>query len=74
MFLAMLAGGGGGGDKGGESEAEFDKEEGKLKIRATGIIFPFLIHEIIKGLYEIVSLQGFTKSKKTNQAVADTAD
>ena len=74
MFLAMLAGGSGGGDKGGESEAEFDKEEGKLKIRATGIIFPFLIHEIIKGLYEIVSLQGFTKSKKTNQAVADTAD
>jgi hypothetical protein len=74
MFLAMLAGGGGGGSKGGESEAEYDKEEGKLKIRATGIIFPFLVHEIIKGLYEIVSLQGFTKSKKTNQAVADTTD
>jgi hypothetical protein len=76
MFLAMLAGGnaGGGESKGGESEAKFDEEEGKLKIRATGIIFPFLIHEIIKGLYEIISLQGFTKSKKTNQAIADTAD
>lgn len=75
MFLAMLAGGGGGGgSKGGESEAEYDAEEGKLKIRATGLIFPFLIHEIIKGLYEIVSLQGFTKSKETNQATVAAAD
>jgi hypothetical protein len=73
MFLAMLAGGAGGGGKGGESEAEFD-EEGKLKIRATGIIFPFLVHEIIKGLYEIVSLQGFTKSKEQNQATVAATD
>ena len=75
MFLAMLAGGAGGGEsQGGESEAEFDEEEGKLKIRATGLIFPFLIHEIIKGLYEIVSLQGFTKSKEQNQATVDATD
>jgi len=74
MFLAMLAGGAGGGDKGGESEAEFDEEEGKLKIRATGLIFPFLVHEIIKGLYEIVSLQGFTKSKEQNQATVAATD
>jgi hypothetical protein len=74
MFLALLAGGGGGEAQGGESEAEFDEEEGKLKIRATGLIFPFLIHEIIKGLYEIVSLQGFTKSKEQNQATVDAAD
>jgi hypothetical protein len=70
MFLAMLAGGG--EQKGGMAEAEYNEEEGKLKIKATGLIFPFLVHEIIKGLYEIVSLQGFTKNKKTNQAVADT--
>lgn len=74
MFLAMLAMGAGGGPKGGESEAEFDEEEGKLKIRATGLIFPFLIHEIIKGLYEIVSLQGFTKSKEVNQATVAATD
>jgi hypothetical protein len=74
MFLAMLAGGAGGEAQGGESEAEFDEEEGKLKIRATGLIFPFLIHEIIKGLYEIVSLQGFTKSKEQNQATVAAAD
>jgi hypothetical protein len=74
MFLALLAGGGGGEAQGGESEAEFDEEEGKLKIKATGLIFPFLIHEIIKGLYEIVSLQGFTKSKEQNQATVDATD
>jgi hypothetical protein len=74
MFLAMLAGGGGSGSKGGESEAEYDAEDGKLKIRATGLIFPFLVHEIIKGLYEIVSLQGFTKSKETNQATVAATD
>jgi hypothetical protein len=74
MFLAMLAGGAGGEAQGGESEAEFDEEEGKLKIRATGLIFPFLIHEIIKGLYEIVSLQGFTKSKEQNQETVAARD
>jgi len=74
MFLAMLAMGAGGGKTGGESEAEFDEEEGKLKIRATGLIFPFLVHEIIKGLYEIVSLQGFTKSKEVNQATVAATD
>jgi len=50
MLLAMLAG----GDmelEGGESEADFD-DDGNLKIRAAGLIFPFLIHEIVKGLYE----------------------
>jgi len=74
MFLAMLAMGAGGGKSGGESEAEFDEEDGKLKIRAAGLIFPFLVHEIIKGLYEIVSLQGFTKSKEVNQATVASAD
>jgi hypothetical protein len=59
--------------KGGESEAEFD-DDGSIKIRATGLIFPFLVHEIIKGLYEIASIQGFTKSKEVNAATAAAAD
>jgi hypothetical protein len=76
MLLAMLAGNAGGAaasGKGGESEAEFD-DDGNLKIRAAGIIFPFLVHEIIKGLYEIISLQGFTKDVSTNADVAAAAD
>ena len=71
MMLAMLAQGQKG--KGGESKAEFD-DDGNLKIRAAGIIFPFLVHEIIKGLYEIISLQGFTKDVSTNADVAAAAD
>jgi len=74
MLLAMLAGNPeGSGGKGGESDASFD-DEGNLKIRATGLVFPFLVHEIIKGLYEIVSLQGFTKDVSTNQATVAAAD
>jgi hypothetical protein len=76
MLLAMLAGNPGGAaasGKGGESEADFD-DDGNLKIRATGIIFPFLVHEIIKGLYEIISLQGFTKDASTNADIAAAAD
>lgn len=76
MLLAMLAGNPGGAaasGKGGESEAKFD-DDGNLKIRAAGIIFPFLVHEIIKGLYEIISLQGFTKDVATNQDTVAAAD
>jgi hypothetical protein len=73
MFLAMLAGGGGGGAKGGESEAKFT-EDGNLKIRAAGLIFPFLIHELIKGVMEIVSLKGFTKDLATNKAAVAAVD
>ena len=76
MLLAMLAGNQNqpqASAKGGESEADFD-DDGNLKIRAAGLIFPFLIHEIIKGLYEIVSLQGFTKDAITNQDIVAAAD
>jgi hypothetical protein len=76
MLLAMLAGNQNqpqASGKGGESEADFD-DDGNLRIRAAGLIFPFLIHEIIKGLYEIVSLQGFTKDAMTNQDVVAAAD
>jgi hypothetical protein len=76
MLLAMLAGNPGGAaasGKGGESEADFD-DDGNLKIRAAGIIFPFLVHEIIKGLFEIISLQGFTKDASTNMDVVAAAD
>jgi len=73
MFLAMLAGGAGGGAKGGESEAIFT-EDGNLKIRAAGLIFPFLMHELIKGVMEIVSLKGFTRDLATNKAAVAAAD
>jgi hypothetical protein len=74
MLLAMLAGSPNAQNaQGGESEAEFD-DDGNLKIRAAGLIFPMLIHEIVKGLYEIISLQGFTKDVDTNAETAAYAD
>jgi hypothetical protein len=60
--------------KGGESEADFDEETGVLTIRATAICFPMLVHEIVKGLYEILSLQGFGPDAEQNQAVVNKVD
>ncbi len=45
-----------------------------ITIRARAICFPMLVHEIIKGLYELVSLQGFKGDKEQNQAVVDKVD
>lgn len=58
---------------------DFDKplneqEQKKITIRARAICFPMLVHEIIKGLYELVSLQGFQGTKDQNQAVANKVD
>lgn len=72
IMLGMLAR----GEKmeGGSSEAEFNEEENTLLIKARAINFPFLVHEIIKGLYEIISLQGFSGNKERNQQVVKTVD
>jgi hypothetical protein len=36
--------------------------------------FPILVHEIVKGLYEILSLQGFGPDAEQNQAVVNKVD
>lgn len=44
-------------------------------IRAMAICFPMLVHEIVKGLYEAMSLRGFEGgSKEANQAIIDAVD
>lgn len=56
--------------KDGEEELE-----GKLKIKAVATTFPFLIHEIIKGLYEIIGLSGFTNpDKEYNTKIMNKVD
>lgn len=56
MLMAQLAQ----GQKAGGGASEVDREEdGDILIKARAINFPMLVHEIIKGLYELVSLQGF---------------
>ncbi len=72
MMLAMLAQ----GKKiaGGESNVKYDEEEDKFVIHATAINFPFLVHEIVKGLYEILALQGFSTDKEKNKGIIKRVD
>ena len=62
MMLAALAQ----GQKmqGGESEIEYDKENKQFIIKAHALCFPMLVHEIVKGLYEIVGTEGFGSDKE----------
>jgi len=57
-----------------EEESEEGEEEPKLTIVARAVCFPMLVHEIVKGLYEILSLQGFSGNKKQNQDIVDKID
>jgi hypothetical protein len=70
MLLAMLAQQA--KAEGGESEGGYDEESDELVIKAWGLNFPFLVHEIIKGLYEIISEHGFGDDLEANtKAVAN---
>lgn len=74
MIMAMMSSKQLAGSAGGESEAEYNEETGNFIIRARAMCFPMLVHEIVKGLYEIVSLQGFGPDKEKNQSVAKNVD
>ena len=72
MMLAALAQ----GQKmqGGESEMEYDEETGQFIIKAKALCFPMLVHEIVKGLYEIVGTEGFGSDKEKNKAIVGAVD
>lgn len=72
MMLAALAQ----GQKmqGGESEMEYDEKNEQFVIKARAICFPMLVHEIVKGLYEIVGTEGFGPDKEKNQAIVGAVD
>jgi hypothetical protein len=76
MMLAALAqrGGAGGQMQGGESKMEYDEENEQFVIKAKAICFPVLVHEIVKGLYEIVGTEGFGPDKEKNQAIVGAVD
>ena len=59
---------------GGESEMEYDEENEQFVIKARALCFPFLVHEIVKGLYEIVGTQGFGQDKEQNKAIIGAVD
>jgi hypothetical protein len=72
MMLSLLAQ----GHKmaGGSSKVIINEAESGITIRARAANFPMLVHELIKGLYELISLQGFKGDKASNQAVVDKVD
>ena len=59
---------------GGSSKVIIKEADSGITIRARAICFPMLVHELIKGLYELASLQGFKGDKAANQAVVDKVD
>ena len=72
MLLAMMAQNN--NQQGGESEMVYDEEEQQFVIKAKAICFPMLVHEIVKGLYEIVGTQGFGQDKEQNKAIIGKVD
>lgn len=60
--------------QGGESEMEYDKENKQFVVHARAICFPMLVHEIAKGLGEIISTKGFGTDKAKNQAIVNAVD
>lgn len=72
MMLAMMAQNR--ASQGGESQVDWDDEAGTLVIKAKAVIFPILVHELIKGLYEILSLQGFSADAEKNKSIVNKVD
>lgn len=63
------------GISGGVVRVELPKNENeKAVIHAQGMIFPVLIHELVKGVMEILSAHGLPTDKKLSQFVINKAD
>jgi hypothetical protein len=72
MMLAALAAGQ--QMAGGSSDAVYDEENEQFVIKAQAMNFPMLVHEIVKGLYEIVGTEGFGADKEQNQSIINAVD
>lgn len=61
---------------GGAMEVDITEEndETKITIKARALNFPMLVYEIIKGLYELVSLQGFGPNLDRNNQIVQQVD
>ncbi len=72
MMLAMLEQGQ--KQEGGSSEAKFDEEKNQFVITARALCFPMLVHEIVKGLFEITGTEGFGTDKERNKSIINSVD
>lgn len=63
------------GTNGGVVKVTFPTSENpKAVIEAEAMIFPVLIHELVKGVMELLSAHGLPKDKKLGDYVVDKAD
>jgi len=60
------------GMKGGESHVEW--EDDTPQIVASGLIFPMLVHELSKGVMELLTSHGLPKDQETLEKVFKAAD
>ena len=60
--------------QGGESKAEYDEDADQFVVKAQAICFPMLVHEIVKGLYEIIGTEGFGSDKELNKRIIGKVD
>jgi hypothetical protein len=58
----------------GDADEEYQEEGADTKIMATGLIFPILCHEIIKGLEEAKGRHGLPQDADTRQKVMQSTD
>lgn len=60
---------------GGTVKVEFPKKDGEVpKIIAKAFVFPVLIHELVKGVMEILASHGLPKDDKIQKWALDKAD
>ena len=52
----------------------YDEDEGRFVIKARAICFPMLVHEIVKGLYEVLAVSGFGMDAEKNKAIIGQVD
>ena len=72
MMLSLL--GQGQKQQGGESKAEYDEDADQFVVKAQAICFPMLVHEIVKGLYEIIGTEGFGSDRELNKKIIRKVD
>ena len=60
----------------GSCEVDYNETEDGVKavIKARGMVFPVLLHELCKGVMEVLSLNGLPKQDNIAQYVVDKAD
>jgi hypothetical protein len=58
----------------GDADEEYQEEGADTKIMATGLIFPILCHEIIKGFEEAKGRHGLPQDSDTRQKVMQSTD